>query len=86
MPANHGIRLYDEKSLLPSRPKSHERNPEGSIERRQPRPPMATCVDLELLAERELHERLILTTSKERKEAAEDRERESCSGPHGRQL
>jgi hypothetical protein len=84
MPSDHGIRLYDNKSLLPSWPQPDERNPEGSIERRQPRPSMATCVDLELLAQRELDERLILSTSKECKKAAEDRERESGSGLHGR--
>jgi hypothetical protein len=44
---------------------------------------MASRVDLELLAQRELDERLILATSEEREDATEDRERDGRYGPHG---
>ena len=43
---------------------------------------MASRVDRELLAQRELDESLILATSEERKDASEGRERESRCGPH----
>jgi hypothetical protein len=82
MPADHGVGLHDHQCLLPSRPQTDERNPEGSIEQRQPRPTLALSVDLELLAERKLDERLIPATSEESQEATEDRECESRCGPH----
>jgi len=59
-----------------------ECDPKGSIQRRQPGPALAPSVDLELLAQRELDEGLIMATPEERKEAPEDRERESRCGPH----
>jgi hypothetical protein len=47
---------FDHLCLLPSRPQADERNPERAIERREPRPVMASSVDLELLAQCELDE------------------------------
>jgi hypothetical protein len=44
----------------------------------------APGVDLELLAQRKLHEGLILSTSEEREEATEDRDRENRCGPTSR--
>jgi len=49
-----------------------EGDPEGAIQRRQPRPVLAPRVDLELLSKCELDEGLILAASQQREEAADE--------------
>ena len=43
---------------------------------------MPADINLELLAERELDERLVLATSEQREEAAEDRQGKNGQRPH----
>ena len=50
VPADRGVGFHDHQRLLPSRPKTDERDPEGAIERRESGPAMAPRVHLQLLA------------------------------------
>ena len=59
MPANHGLRLDEDQNASPPGPESGEGDPEGAIERRQPRPWVPVNEDRELLAEREFDEDLV---------------------------
>lgn len=72
MPAGHSVGLHDGQRLLPSRPQVDEGDPESAIQRRQSGTALAPSVDLELLAERELDEGLILAASQQREDAAEE--------------
>lgn len=57
-------------------------DPEHAIPPRKARPWIPMGVDRELLAKRELHDGLILATTKESEDAPEDRDRESRCRPH----
>jgi len=78
MPANHGVRSNHDERAAPLWPEAGERHPERPIERRETGPRALVDVDGELLAERQLHEGLVLAASKERertsKRAGEKRE------------
>jgi hypothetical protein len=63
MPTDHGFGPNHHESALPVAPKSREKDPEGSIERREPRPRMAVNVDGQLLAKCQLYDGLVLLTS-----------------------
>ena len=53
------------------RPEAREGDPEGSVQRREPRPRMMMDVDGQLLAKRALHDGLILSTPEEGDRAAQ---------------
>ena len=82
MPADHCLRLNDYESAPPARPKTGEDDPEHAIQSREPRPWMPLGADSELLTERELDDGLVPAISEERQDAAENRDRERCYGPH----
>src|SRR5258705_6554692 len=63
------------------RPELREGDPEGSVQRREPRPRMTMDVDGQLLAKRELHDGLVLSTPEEDDRAAHDRSDEREQRP-----
>jgi hypothetical protein len=54
VPANHGLGLHDRKALLPSGPGAREQDPEGPIQRNEPRAFRPTAQNRELLAQRKV--------------------------------
>ena len=58
-------------------PEPGEEDPEGSVQRREPRPRMAVNVDGQLLAKRQLYDGLILSAPQYGDRAAHDRTDES---------
>ena len=77
MPADDRLGLDDDQDGLPTRPQPGERDPEGAIEGREPRPPLLLDVDRELLPERELDERLVLPAPDKGWEAAKGGDEEA---------
>src|SRR5882724_1989304 len=82
MPADHGLRPNDEESASPAGPETRKRDPEGAIQGRETGSWVSIRIDCELLAQRELDERLVLSTPEEGEDAVENRDRERCCGPH----
>ena len=65
MPAHDGVGLDDAENVSPSKPSSRKRDPEGAIERSQSRLNLLVCVGGELLAQRQLDDRLLAAASEE---------------------
>jgi hypothetical protein len=83
VPADHGLWLNDEESASPSRPEARQGDPEGAIDGREARSWVPIDVDRELLAERELDDRLVALAPEEGEDATQNRDRERCGGrPH----
>jgi len=62
-------------------PKPGEKDPEGSVEWREPGPRMAVNVDGQLLAKCQLHDGLVLASPEERNRATHHRSDESEQRP-----
>ncbi len=84
VPADHCLGLNDDQDALPAGPESRESDPEGSINRRDPRPRMAASVDRELLAQGELDNGLIPAAAEQSGAALDDRDLERDHHPHHR--
>jgi hypothetical protein len=87
VPADHRLWLNDEEGAPPSRPEPGKGDPEGTIQRRETRSRMSMREDRELLAQRELDDRLVLAAPEQSEDAPKNRDRESHYGPpHSRIL
>jgi len=84
MPADDGLRLDENEGTSPLGPEPRERDPEGSVERREPGPRMPVDVDRELLTEGQLHDGLVLSATEQRGGAVQNRDEEDGQRPqHG---
>jgi hypothetical protein len=76
MPAHNRVRLDDDEDLLPARPEPGQRNPEGAIQRCEPRLRSRLGVRRELLAQGQLDDRLLIAASEEGDCTAKKRRRQ----------
>jgi hypothetical protein len=83
VPTDDRFRRNNDKSVFPFCPESTTGDPEELVDQRQPCPRMPTFQDSELLAESEIFQNKVSTTSKE---ANEDSESESKEFEHGLEL
>ena len=81
MPTDHGVGLHDDQDFSPAWPELEERNPEGTIDRSEPRLQSRLSVGCELLAQSKLDDRLLIPTSEEGGAAAK-KCREEEEGSH----
>ena len=70
MPADDGVWLDDDRGVFPTRPDSGKQDPEGSIERSDPRLGSVQRESGELLTQSEFDDCLLIPTSEEGRNAA----------------
>ncbi len=82
MPADDCVGLDDDQDLLPARPDPRQEDPEGSIDRSDPRLGSFLSESGELLAQGEFNDSLVIPISKEGRNAAEEEHDELEQRPH----
>ena len=82
MPTNDRVGLHDNENFFPTRPEARERDPEGTVKRRESGLRSRLRIGCELLAQSKLDDRLLISTSEEGERAAEKCCRETEQGPH----
>ncbi len=75
MPSDHGLGLHNGETGFPVGQESGKGNPEGAIERGEPRPRVVLSVDRKLLTEGKLDDRLFSWSAKQGWNRREDDQR-----------
>ena len=72
MPTDHRVRLDHDQGVSPARPEPEQRNPEGSIDRRELGMSFLLSVRSELLAQSQLDDHLLTVASEDGKGTAKE--------------